>query len=145
MNKNMRKTLLQVLAAVVVFVALYFGIKAINQPKVTVGDKAIKIVIVDKDDKIVFDETFNTDTELLGELLDEANETNENLFEFSGSKTDEFGRMIIDTSVVETADGEFWVYDSDNNTVCEAEGFCPGIDSLAIEDGNNFSFNIYDE
>lgn len=145
MNRNTKKTLLQVLAAVVVFAALFFGIRAITQPTVTAGEKAIKIVILDKDNEAAFEETFNTDTQLLGELIDEVNESEEDLFELDGSKDDEFGRMILDTKVVETAEGEFWVFDSDNNTICEEEGFCPGIDSLAIEDGNNFSFNILDD
>lgn len=146
MNKNIKKTLLQLLAAVVVFAALFFGIKAITQPKVTEGDKTIKIVILDKDKESAYDETFDTDTELLGDLIDEINESeDEALFELEGSKDDEFGRMITDTKVVETEEGEFWVYDSDNNTICEEEGFCPGIDALAIEDGNNFSFNILDD
>lgn len=141
MNKNTRKTLLQVLAAVVIFAGLYFGIKAINQPKVTAGDKAIKIVVVDKEDGVAFEKTFNTDTELLGELLDEVNIDEDDMFVLAGSKDDEFGRFLEAIKLVEIEEGEWWGINSDNNTVCEAEGFCPGIDSLAMEDGNNFSFN----
>ena len=145
MNKNTKKTLLAVLIAGVVFVGLYFGFNAFNKPNVTEGKKEIKIVILDKDKDIAFEESFNTDAQLLGDLLDEVNKEEEDLFELGGSKEDEFGRMIIDTKVVETEEGEFWVYDSDNNRVCQEEGFCPGIDTLAIEDADNFSFNILDD
>ncbi len=142
MNKNTRKTMLSVLAAVVIFAALYLGVKTLNKPKVVVGEKAINIVVLDKDSEKAFDETFNTDAELLGELLDEINADKDDMFEMTGSKDDEFGRYITGISVVDIETGEFWVYDSDNNKVCEAEGFCSGIDMLAIEDGNNFSFNV---
>lgn len=142
MNKNMKKTLLQVLVAVLIFTGLYFGVKALNKPKVVVGEKAINIVITDRESNVIYTETFNTDTELLGELLDEVNEENSDLFEFDGSKDDEFGRFITDIKLLELNNGEFWLYESDNNTACKEEAFCPGIDMLAIEDGDNFSFNL---
>ena len=142
MNKNTRKTLLSVIVAVLVFAGLYFGVKAITKPKVTVGDKAINIVITDGESEQIYEKSFNTDTELLGELLDEVNTEEEGLFIFDGAKDSEFGRFISEIKLLELNEGEFWVYDSDNNTVCETEGFCPGVDMLAIEDGNNFSFNV---
>ena len=142
MNKDTKKTRISILIAVLVFGVLYLGVKTLNKPKVTVGDKAVKIVILDKESKKAVDETFNTDAELLGELLDEINSQNDVKFEIDGSKDDEFGRFITAISIVDIETGEFWVYDSDNNVQCETEGFCPGIDMLAIEDGNNFSFNV---
>lgn len=142
MNKNTQKTLISVVIAVLVFTGLYFGVKALTQPKVVVGEKAIKIVITDQESKEVYEEIFNSDTELLGELLDEVNAEEEALFVFDGSKDSEFGRFIQEIKLVELNEGEFWIYDSDNNKVCETEGFCPGVDMLAIEDGDNFSFNV---
>lgn len=142
-NTNMKKTLISVVAAVLVFAGLYWGVTQINKPKVTVGEKTITIVITDQKAEEVYSETFNSDSELLGELLDEVNELEEEaLFVFDGSKDSEFGRFITAISLLQLEDGQFWVYDSDNNEVCAAEAFCPGVDMLAIEDGDNFSFNV---
>lgn len=141
MDKNFSKTIKQVLIAALIFLSLYFGFKQFNKPKVVVGDKEITIIILDKEDNKVFDEKINTDAELLGDLIDEINNDKE-IFKLAGSKSDEFGRFVESITLVEMADGEFWVYDSSNNTVCKAEGFCPGIDLLAIENNNDFTFNI---
>lgn len=142
MNKQTKKTVISVIVAVLVFTGLYFGVKALNKPKVTVGDKEINIVIKNQEEEVVFEEKVNSDTELLGELLDEVNEVEDALFIFDGTKDSEFGRFIEAIKLVELNEGEFWVYESDNNTVCAEEAFCPGVDMLAIEDGDNFNFNV---
>ncbi len=140
---TMKRKLISIVVAGVIFAGLYLGLTQINKPKVIVGEKAITIVITDQKSEEVYSETFNSDTEILGELLDEVNELeDEELFVFDGSKDSEFGRFISAISLLELEDGQFWVYDSDNNKVCAAEAFCPGVDMLAIEDGDNFSFNV---
>ena len=141
MNKNTKKTLLSVVVGVLVFTGLYFGFKTINKPKVTVGDKSITITITDHDEEAIYSEKLGTDVEILGQLLNEINEDKE-IFIFEGSTDSEFGRFISEITLLELAEGEFWVYDSDNNAECNAAEFCPGVDMLAIQDGDAFSFNV---
>ena len=63
MNKQTKKTVISVIVAVLVFTGLYFGVKALNKPKVTVGDKEINIVIKNQEEEVVFEEKVNSDTE----------------------------------------------------------------------------------
>lgn len=137
MNKN-RKTVVSSILIIAVLVSMYFVVKNINKPTVTEGDKAIQIIVLDKMNEEVYNETLNTDTLLLGELLDEINKTKET-FVFDDS---EYGRFITEIKVLKLEAGEFWLFDSENNKVCKAEEFCPGIDNLAIEDKDIFTFTI---
>ena len=141
MNKNMKKTLLSVVVGVLVFTGLYFGFKTINKPKVTVGDKSITITITNHDEEAIYSEELGTDVEILGQLLDEINKDKE-IFIFEGTADSEFGRFISEITLLELAEGEFWVYGSENNEECNAAEFCPGVDMLAIQDGDEFSFNV---
>ena len=136
-NNNFKR----VLIATILFVAVYLGVKTLNKPQTIVGEKAIQIVVVDKDDETVIDKVFNTDGELLGDLIDEINELEET-FVLSGNKDDEYGRFILEILNAEKDDNDFWVYDSENNTVCASEGFCPGVDLLAIANEDIFTFTV---
>lgn len=143
--KNRKKLILQVIAALLFFSGLYFGVKSLTQPKTVEGDKKINIVILNKESSPVFEESFNTDALLLGDLMDEINDENDAIFIFTGDKSDEFGRFLTTITLVDIEEGDFWLYESDNNVVCKEEGFCPGVDMLAIEDGDNFTFNIFEQ
>lgn len=143
MFKDSKKTIISIVVAAAVFLGLYFGVKNLNEAKTVEGEKTINIVIMDKNDQEIYNESIATDTLILGDLIDEVNENeDEDLFIFDGEKDSEFGRFISEITLIELDEGEFWVYESDNNKVCLSEAFCPGVDMLAIEDGDNFSFNI---
>lgn len=139
MNKNSRKTILTSLVVLLLLVGGYFTFKNYNQPQVVLGDKNVEIIVVDRDKKPVYEKIINTDANLLGEVIDQIN-ADEKLFELEGEKDSEFGRFITKVNLVESIEGEFWVFDSENNKVCQTEAFCPGIDSLAIEDEDSFTF-----
>ena len=140
--KISKKQILAIVAAAVVFVGLYFGVKELSKPEVVLGEKVIEIIIKDQESEVVFEESFDTDAGLLGELIDEINLTKEDLFILQGTVDSEFGRFIEAIKIVELKEGEFWVYESAHSLICQAEGFCPGIDALPIQDGDDFLFKV---
>lgn len=144
MNKSRRKTILVSVITLLLLIGGYFTFKSLNQPQVVLGSKNIEIVILDKNKEKIYDKTINTDGKLLGEVIDQINADDE-IFKLEGSKKDQFGRFISKITLVESNEGEFWVYDSENNKACKTEAFCPGIDLLAIEDKDVFVFSILDE
>ncbi len=141
MERNQKLNVQRILIAILVFVVVYFGVKTFNKPKVVEGEKAVQIIVLDEEDKTAIDKTFNTDALLLGDLIDEINKENET-FILEGSIDSEFGRFILEIVDIEKDESHYWIYDSENNSVCLAEEFCPGIDSLAIEDLDIFVFSI---
>lgn len=143
MENRQGNTIKRILIALVLFFVVFSGFKIINKPTTVEGEKAISIIVMDKEANKAIEETYHTDGLLLGDLIDEINEAKET-FVLDGTKDSEFGRFILEIVGVEKADDEFWVYDSENNKVCEAEEFCPGIDALAIEDADIFTFSILD-
>ena len=141
MNKNNKKTVLLTVITLLLLIGGYFAFRSLNQPQVVLGDKNIEIVIFDKEENEVYKELINTDAKLLGEVIDQINADKE-IFILEGSKDDEFGRFITQVTLVESLEGEFWIFDSENNKVCNSEAYCPGIDALALEDKDSFKFSI---
>lgn len=141
MQKSSKKTIMISIILIVGLITTYFVVSNLNKPKTVVGDKNINIVIVDSKEEVIYDETINTNSEILGDLLDEVNSDKET-FVLDGEKESEFGRFVSAIKDVQLESNEFWVYESDNNTVCIEEVMCPGIDFLAIEDLNNFKFFV---
>lgn len=141
MKLRTRQIIATVIAALV-FSGAYLGLIKMTTPELTVGEKKINIVVTDRETKEVFNEDLDTDAELLGELIDEMNTEELILFILEGQADSEFGRFITDIGDVELEEGDFWVYDSENSQVCKDEGFCPGIDQLAIQDGDDFTFEV---
>lgn len=142
MNKNKNKILVSLLVLVLFFTGFLF-LK--NRQIVTLkeGEKQIEIIVVDEEDKVISKESYITEKDLLGDLLDEINEKNsQEIFIFDGLKSSEFGRFITDISYIEKLATDFWVYDSENNEVCLKEAFCPGVDLLAIGHEDSFKFNL---
>ncbi|MCI5773626.1 MAG: DUF4430 domain-containing protein [Erysipelotrichaceae bacterium] len=41
--------------------------------------------------------------------------------------------------------GPWWLYSSENNETCQAEGMCPAVKDLKIKDGDKFVFSYTDQ
>lgn len=140
MDKKMKKSIFIRVIIVLALVGAYLLVSNLNKP---VGDDTSKTVILEifnLDEESTYNEAIKTNAETLGELIDEVNEQKLK-FNLSGDKDSEFGRYIETIEDVENKSG-FWVYESENNKMCLAEAFCPGIDALVIEDKDKFEFTI---
>lgn len=141
MKKSNNKAIFVSIFVISFLLTAFFLVSKMNKPNVELGDKNIKIVIVDNTEKVIYDETLDTDTEILGDLIDEINETKET-FTLEGTKDSEFGRYVSNIVGTELGSNEFWVFESENNEVCVAETMCPGIDALAIKNNDEFKFFV---
>jgi hypothetical protein len=56
----------------------------------------------------------------------------------------EYGSLITSIAGVaqDSANGPWWVYESDNNAQCVEAGYCDAASSLKVSDGDNFTFNL---
>ncbi len=136
----MKKKLLVLCSIVVVLLTTMFIATQFLSPKSVEGAKEIEItVLVDETEEILFQGKVKTDATLLGELLDEVDELKMET-EDSG-----FGRFIIslcDQQQGDIATGPWWLYDSKTNETCSQMGYCPGIDEVTIQDGDDFTFRL---
>ncbi len=142
------KKLLSIITVILVAFGVYGVLKPIIFPTMT-GEKTIELSIVvdDENGQIeVFSDLVHTDSETLGDLLDEVDEFYDELdFSYSGEKTDAWGRMILSINEYETLDmstGPWWLINSDNNKDCAAAGFCNGIDLQSVYDQDHFELNF---
>lgn len=141
MNKN---TIIKILVALVVCVATFFGIKAMNKPNVVDGSKEIQITLENQGEEIGV-VTAHTDKKLLSELLIELQEQGQIQFQYEDS---DYGMYITGIGVKElveqnAGDNLYWTYTSDNNKACQATGYgCDAASSVAIEDGDAFVFTL---
>lgn len=140
MDRNMKKSILIRVVLVLALVGAYLFVSNLNKPSGNQGNKTVTLEIFNIDEENVFKEELKTNAETLGELIDELNE-NKAKFNLSGDKDSEFGRYIESIEDVDNGSG-FWVYESENNKICLAEAFCPGIDALVIDDKDQFNFII---
>lgn len=138
----MKKKILIAAGIIVFAIVALFGIQQLlPKQEVQVGAKTINVVIVNEDDsnKELFKGEIHTDAETLGDALAEATE-----IKMVTDKSD-FGRFIISMCDVEQGSfesGPWWLYSSDNNESCKAQGMCLGIDETLIADGDNFTFTL---
>ena len=141
MKQSNNKAILVSIFVITFLLTSFFLVSKINKPNVELGDKNIKIVIVDNTEEVIYDEMVNTDAELLGDLLYQINESKET-FTLEGDKDSEFGRYVSNIVDTDLESNEFWVYESENNEVCLAETMCPGVDALAIKNNDEFKFFV---
>lgn len=136
----MKKKIIVLLSLVILTVLSIFLFDRFFKPTRYEGGKEIFItIIIDETQEILFEGSLKTDTETLGELMDEAKELQMETEEAS------FGRFIISLKGQEQGDiatGPWWLYESENNKVCVQSGYCPGIDELPIQDGDQFKFEL---
>jgi len=135
----MKKKLLMILAAAVVFMGLGLVFKQV-MPKKEVGSKELIITITNTiEGKELYSKTIKTDALTLGELLDERED-------FEAVLVDsDFGRYVISLLGVEGEEdwSIHWLYDSPNNKACQEAGYCTGADDLPIYDGDEFNFTFH--
>lgn len=144
----MKKNYIRAIIALALAAVVYFALKPIIFPTMP-GEKDIQLsIVVDNEngDIIVFEETVHTDSETLGELLDEVDEFYDELsLDYSGEKTDAWGRMILSINEYATEDmstGPWWLINSENNKDCLEAGFCNGIDLQSIYDQDSFELDF---
>ncbi|MEG0076693.1 hypothetical protein [Anaerorhabdus sp.] len=139
----MKKKIIIALSIAVVALLAIFGFNQL-MPKqdAQVGEKALNIVVMDTiENKELYNGTIHTDAETLGDALAEAKDVQ------MVTEDSSYGRFIVSLCGVEQGSqeaGPWWLYESDNNESCKAQGMCMGIDETMIKDGDNFTFNLVD-
>lgn len=134
----MKKKIGWALAAVVVIVCVVIGSQYLA-PKAHEGGKEIEIQVMDTTkDQEVFKKTFYTDAKTLTEFLKETEELDVNI------EQGEYGSLLNEIcGLKQDMDrGPWFVFESENNTVCKEAGMCPAMDEVVIEDGDNFTFEL---
>ena len=136
----MKKKLIITVIFICIVGCIVFGINSFNKKQSQEGDKVIQITVVDVDNNnaILYEGTFETKAELLGDFLNEAKELQ------VVCEQGEYGSYIVSMVGKETnqISGPWIVYNSDYNSSCQASGYCDAFDVLPIEDGNNFVFEF---
>ena len=136
----MKKKIFITVILVCIVACVVFSINSFTKKQVQEGNKEIHITVVDVDNNntVLYEGLFKTKAELLGEFLNEAKELQ------VVSEQGEYGSYIVSMVGKETnqISGPWIVYNSDNNSSCQANGYCDAIDILPIEDGNNFIFEF---
>jgi hypothetical protein len=112
------------------------------------GEKFVQLIFIVETDGVsetVMEFESKTDLLTLGELLDEVLIGNDIAFVTSGSKSDPFGRFVLQIGDYETKDmstGPWWMYDSTTNEDCLSAGYCAGIDLTPLYDQDIFIFTF---
>ncbi|MFV0480076.1 MAG: hypothetical protein ACK5LZ_05865 [Anaerorhabdus sp.] len=133
----MKKKVVVLLSLVLVVLLVIVATIAMKPAKQT-GAKVVFITVI-VEGEVLYDEKITSSEEILGELLDDTDELNMKVEESS------FGRFIVELYNVEQGDaatGPWWMYESENNEVCLQLGYCPGIDEVTIQDGDQFTFEL---
>lgn len=101
-----------------------------------IGKKHIMIQIEGVKQKEVIE--LDTDCETLAEVMETHEELDAEITEGP------YGAYLI-TLANETQDeakGPWWIYESSNNEVCVATGYCPALDQIVIQDNDEFTFRL---
>lgn len=139
MNKKTKQIIGAVIALIAIF-AFIFGSQKLNEQK---GDKTITIQIM-VDGEEIFNQSVDTDTTTLADLLIEMKEKNIIQLEY---ETTSWGMYIKGLGSVELfeedpSSNRYWNYNSENNAQCVKNNFCDGADVLNIGDGDIFVFTL---
>ncbi|MEG0176254.1 hypothetical protein [Anaerorhabdus sp.] len=138
----MKKKIYIAIGIIAIAALAIFGFNQLAPKQTPVeGAKAINIVVMDstQDNKELYKGTIHTDAETLGDALVEAKDIK------MVTEESAYGRYIValcDVSQGSQEAGPWWLYESDNNESCKAQGMCMGIDETVIKDGDNFTFNL---
>lgn len=138
----MKKKILIGLGIIAIAVLAVFGLQALlPKNEAQVGNKQLNIVVVDSSngENVLFEGSIKTDAETLGDALAGAPELK------MVTEDSTYGRYIQSLCGVAQGpqeSGPWWLYESDNNESCKAQGMCMSIDETVINDGDNFKFNL---
>ncbi len=139
MNKKIKYILIAAIILISILAINHFR----NENLGDSSSKEIGIKIIVEDESIL-DESFKTNASTLEELLLELEENDNIELKYSNS---EYGMYIQGMGVDElfeedASQSKYWTYSSENNKSCLEGGFCPSASALAIEDGDNFVFEL---
>lgn len=140
---GMMKKIRHLLLAMLLLVVVVLGYGWYQNQQRDEGNKTIEVTI-QVDEEVIYTDSVQTDAARLGDLLAELKQQGELLLEVEESA---YGRFITGMGKdqlyrQDTAAGRYWTYSSDNNATCVADGYCSGIDSLDIQDGDRFVFTL---
>lgn len=146
--KNLNKKILAIILVLVVAIGGIFVVQSLL-PQTVQGAKKISITLVnemeDPATTVFENKEYQTDAETLGAFLDEVKD--ELKIEI-GCETSEYGRCLESIASLNgdlsSATGPWILYESENNESCSSAGYCPGIDDLAIANGDTFNFKYTD-
>ncbi len=139
----MKKTIMKVVAVLVVCVALVFAVRSFTKKDVEEGEKTITISIYDGDEEIGTIEEV-TDGEYLSEVLLEMVDEEDIVLEYEDS---DYGMFITGLGIDELIEqdessSKYWTYTSENNRSCVDAGYCTGASELPVYDGDEFVFTL---
>lgn len=107
-----------------------------RRPAVSQGMKQINVVIDAQDWHA--DTTITTDKETLKEMLLEQTQWHVQI------EDGPYGAFL--TSLADhkqdLQSGPWWIYTSPNNQICQAQGMCPSLDQVSIQNGDSFHFTL---
>ena len=140
---GMMRKIRHILLAMLLLVVVVLGYGWYQNQQRDEGNKTIEVTI-QVDEEVIYTDSVQTDAARLGDLLAELKQQGELLLEVEESA---YGRFITGMGkdqlyMQDTAAGRYWTYSSDNNATCVADGYCSGIDSLDIQDGDRFVFTL---
>lgn len=117
-------------------ILVVFGVQSLL-PGTTEGAKTISFVFENVEEGVIVKEVdVHTDVLTLEELLNEQDFDAEISSGSFGSYVD--GLFGLTTTDMNT--GPWWTYSSENNETCVSLGYCPAVNDVAINDGDNFHF-----
>ncbi len=143
----MKKNLVKIIAVLVVGFASILAYQQLVKKDGEVGEKVIHVQIIDKSvepEKVILNESFNTDALTLEEFLTELSNNGKIKLE---TATSAYGKMITGLGSEnllfgDGTDNKWWSYSSLDNQSCAEFGYCDGMSILNIEDGNHFIFTL---
>ena len=140
MKENKNRIIVALIALVVVMGTIFF----VNSNKGNDFDKTIHLEIVDDQGNVVLNEPMGTNAGTLAEALKEWDEKEYIELEYEDSEYGMFITGLGKTEAIEQNEskGLYWMYTSENNKACVADGFCTGADSLEIADEDSFVFTL---
>lgn len=130
----MKKWLVAALAAVVLA-----GCQSTAPKAESADEKTVHITAVDEAGKTIYDGDVTTEAATLTDVLKNAEDLQAKL------EDGQYGTMVMGLAGTETEDwnkGPWWTYESKNNAVCQKENYCPAVDDVLVEDGDNFVFTF---
>lgn len=126
-----------VIAVISIAILLGLGSFVKFQSDATKGNKAIHVV-VKHEDETVYDKVLRSESETLHAFL--AEQTSLNVVMEEGAYGAYISAMLDYAS--DAIKGPWWVYESENNETCIAQGMCPAIDQVMIQDEDTFTFTL---
>lgn len=144
----MKKKSIRIVLAVLIASGLFFGLKPLIFPTQE-GSKSVELILTvdpqEGEDLVVLNKSYRTDALTLADLLEEVSKEENITLQLAGSKTDSFGRYIVGIGqyiTTDSANGPWWLINSETNQDCVSAGFCNGIDLQSIYDQDIFTLTF---